>query len=123
MSKYTNGSFWKSFEIARKGFNLAYKSQRNFRIHITITGLVIILACLLRFNYVDFCLLFLAIGLVLVAELFNSVIEFSLDAYYKNKYSRLVKMAKDMAAAGVLIATVISIAVGVVLFGSHLVSL
>ena len=123
MSKYTNGSFWKSFEIARKGFNLAYKSQRNFRIHISVTVLVIILACLLHFNYVDFCLLFLAIGLVLVSELFNSVIEFSLDAYYKNKYSRLVKMAKDMAAAGVLLATVVSVAVGVVLFGSHLFSL
>lgn len=120
MSKYTHNDFFKSFATARKGLVLAYKSQKNFRIHIVAAIIATLLALLLKFDYVEFCLLFFAIGFVMVAELFNSVIEFSLDAYYKNKYSKLVKMAKDMAAGGVLIATSTSIAIGVILFGNRI---
>lgn len=116
MTKYTNNNFSKSFEIARHGFMLAYKSQRNFKTHLKIAAVTLVLALLLSFDYVEFCLLFIAIGFVLTAEIFNSVIEFAFDAYYRNKYSKLVKMAKDMSAAGVLIATVTSIAIGSLLF-------
>lgn len=117
MSKYAHNNFLKSFATARKGLRVAFKSQKNFRIHVVAMILVIILALLFRFDYVEFCLLFFAIGLVMSAELFNSVIEFALDALYKNKYSTLVKMAKDMAAGGVLIATATSISIGILLFG------
>lgn len=120
MSKYTHNSFFKSFATARKGLVVAFKSQKNFRIHNIAAIVVIILAMLFRFSYIEFCLLLFAIGFVMTAELFNSVIEFALDALYRNKYSTLVKMAKDMAAGGVLIATVTSIAIGVILFGHHL---
>ncbi len=120
MSKYTHNNFFKSFATARKGLSLAYKAQRNFRIHIIAAVIISALALLLRFDYVEFCLLFFAIGFVMVAELFNSVIEFALDAFYKNKYSRLVKMAKDMAAGGVLVATSISILIGLILFGNRI---
>ena len=121
MSKYSHNDFFKSFATARKGIRLALKSQKNFRIHLFVAVLVLIFATLLKFNSIEFCILFFAIGFVMVSELFNSVIEFSLDAYYKNKYSSLVKMAKDMAAGGVLIATIISIIIGVILFGNKLI--
>jgi len=122
MSKYTHNNFFKSFATARKGLVVAFKSQKNFRIHNAVAILVIALALILQFNYKEFCLLIFAIGFVMTAELFNSVIEFALDALYRNKYSTLVKMAKDMAAGGVLIATVTSISIGVILFGHHLLS-
>lgn len=120
MSKYTHNSFLKSFATARKGIRVALKSQKNFRVHVVVAFFVLILALLLRFNVTEFCILIFAIGFVMVSELFNSVIEFSLDAYYRNKYSTLVKMAKDMAAGGVLIATITSISIGVILFGNKL---
>lgn len=122
MSKYTHNNFSKSFATARKGIRLALKSQKNFRIHFVVAAVVLVLALLLKFNYLEFCVLFFAIGFVMVSELFNSVIEFSLDAYYKNKYSTLVKMAKDMAAGGVLISTLISSLVGLILFGNKILS-
>lgn len=122
MSKYSHNDFLKSFATARKGIRLALKSQKNFRIHLVVAVVVILLAMILKFSAIEFCILFFAIGFVMVSELFNSVIEFSLDAYYKNKYSTLVKMAKDMAAGGVLIATLTSILVGIILFGSHFLS-
>lgn len=120
MSKYTHNSFFKSFSTARKGLVVAFKSQKNFRFHNFAAIFVIILAAVFRFSYLEFCLLLFAIGFVMTAELFNSVIEFALDALYRNKYSALVKMAKDMAAGGVLISTVTSILIGVILFGHHL---
>lgn len=121
MSKYSHNNFFKSFATARKGIRLALKSQKNFRIHLIIAVFVLIFAILFKFNYIELSILVFAVGFVLISELFNSVIEFSLDAYYKNKYSSLVKMAKDMAAGGVLIATIISIIIGVILFGNKLI--
>lgn len=120
MSKYSHNNFFKSFATARKGIRLALKSQKNFRIHLIIAAFVLILALLMRFTCFEYCILIFAIGFVMVSELFNSVIEFALDAYYRNKYSTLVKMAKDMAAGGVLIATLVSISVGILLFGNKL---
>ena len=122
MSKYSHNNFFKSFATARKGIRLALKSQKNFRIHLIVAFFVLIFAFVLNFNSIEYCILLFAIGFVMVSELFNSVIEFSLDAYYKNKYSTLVKMAKDMAAGGVLISTLISSLVGLILFGNKILS-
>lgn len=120
MSKYSHNNFFKSFKTALKGLALAYKSQKNFRIHIVAAIIVVIMAFLFKFSCLEFCLLLFAIGFVMASELFNSVIEFALDALYKNKYSKLVKMAKDIAAAGVLIATVTSVLIGCLLFWRHI---
>ncbi len=56
------------------------------------------------------------IAIVLICELLNSVIEFTLDAVYGNNYSKLVEMAKDMSAGMVLLAAISSVVVGIVLF-------
>ena len=53
----------------------------------------------------------------------NSVIEFTIDSYTKNKYSKLVEMAKDMAAGTVLFATMISTILGSILFGHKIILL
>lgn len=116
MTKFKTTGYMKSIEYANKGLRVAIKSQRNFRCHIIIAFLVTVAALLLKFNMIEFCLIIFAIGLVLVAELFNSVIEFSLDALYRNKKNTLVGMAKDMSAGGVLIATFTAIIIGAILF-------
>ena len=74
----------------------------------------------MKFTIVEFCILFMTMAMVLLCELFNSVIEFALDALYHNKYSKLVEMAKDMSAGAVLISTFASIVIGSVLFGGKL---
>jgi diacylglycerol kinase len=48
--------------------------------------------------------------------MFNSAIEFSLDAIFHNRYSKMVGMAKDIAAGAVMIVTVSAILIGVLLF-------
>lgn len=123
MSKFTANDCKKSFRYANKGIRLAIKSQRNFRIQLIIAFLVIIAGIVLGFNSTELCIMIFAIAFVLTCELFNSVIEFSLDALYRNKYSKLVEMAKDMAAAAVLISTIAGICIGIILFSNKILAL
>ena len=70
----------------------------------------------LHFSEVRFCILLLTIVMVISAEMMNSAIEFALDSIYHNKYSKMVGMAKDIAAGAVMIVTVVALMVGVLLF-------
>ena len=63
-----------------------------------------------------------AIALVIVTEMLNTAIEFTLDSIYHNRYSRMVGMAKDISAGAVMVASVVAVIIGVVLFGKHLLS-
>ena len=58
----------------------------------------------------------MTIAMVISAEMFNSAIEFSLDAIFHNKFSRMVGMAKDIAAGAVMVVTIIAVMIGVLLF-------
>jgi len=120
VSKYKAPGFAGTFKNSFKGIRLALKSERNIRIHFVIAVMVITLGIVLKFTTVEFCLLLLAIAMVIIAEMVNSAIEFSLDAIFHNRYSKLVGMAKDIAAGAVMIATFISIAMGILLFGSKI---
>ncbi len=116
MSKFSTSSFKKSLSYAIKGLTIAFKSQQNFRTQLLLAVLAIFFAFILKFNGLEFCILVLMIAMVLLCELFNSVIEFVLDAVYRNKYSKLVEMAKDMSAGAVLVSTLTSIIAGAALF-------
>lgn len=108
MNKFQSRSFDKSVLYALNGIRLAFRSQRNFRKHILIAVLTITIALCMRVSVVEFCLILFSNCLVLVIEMMNSVIEFVIDAYYKNKWAKLAKLAKDIAAGAVLISATIS---------------
>ena len=118
MTKFKAQGLNNTFKNARKGFRLVLKSELNIRIHVAIAFLVIFLALILKFSALEFCILLFVIGLVIVAEMLNTAIEFTLDSIYHNRYSRMVGMAKDISAGAVMFATIISILVGVILFVS-----
>ena len=120
MTKLKAQGFNNTFKNARKGFRLVLKSEMNVRIHVAIATFVVFLALFLKFSAVEFCLLLFVIGLVIVAEMLNTAIEFTLDSIYHNKYSRMVGMAKDISAGAVMFASFISVFVGLVLFGNKL---
>ncbi|MBQ3640438.1 diacylglycerol kinase family protein [bacterium] len=123
MTKFKSSCFKESLYHAFRGLRLAVSSQRNFLIEIFIGCFVTFIAILLEFSPSDFCILFIMILIVLVCELINSVIEFTLDAVYGNNYSKLVEMAKDMSAGMVLISAIASIVVGFVLFYPYVIKL
>lgn len=123
VSKYKAPGFAGTVKNSFKGIRLALKSERNIRIHFAIAVIAITSGIVLHFTPPEFCLLLIAIAIVIIAEMMNSAIEFSLDAIFHNRYSKLVGMAKDIAAGGVMVATFISIAIGILLFGSKLMCL
>lgn len=120
MTKFKSQGFGNTFKNARKGLRLVLKSEMNIRIHSCVSFMVLISALILKFTLAEISLVLLAIGLVIVAEMLNTAIEFTLDSVYHNRYSRMVGMAKDISAGAVMVASAISFIIGVVLFGSHL---
>lgn len=108
MNKFQSRSFKRSVTYALNGVRLAFRSQRNFRKHLLIALLTLSVAFLIKVSVVEFCLILFSNCLVLVVEMLNSVVEFVIDAYYKNKWAKLAKLAKDIAAGAVLISATVS---------------
>lgn len=123
MTKYKKQNFSNTFKNARKGMRLSIKSERNIRVHLFTTVLVLITAYCLNFSIVKFCILLLTIAGVISAEMFNSAIEFSLDAIFHNRYCRMVGMAKDIAAGAVMLVTISAVMIGVLLFAPPIIQL
>ena len=123
MSRYKSQGFNNTFKNARKGFNLALKSEINIRVHVVVATIVLALAAYLKFSAIEFCIVLFAIALVICCEMLNTAIEFTLDSIYHNRYSRMVGMAKDISAGAVMFATVISVCIGVILYGSKILPL
>ena len=120
MTRFKSQGFNNTFKNARKGFRLALKSEKNIRIHCIIAFLVIITAYFLRFSAIEYCILLIAIAMVIVAEMLNSAIEFGLDSIFHNKYSKMVGMAKDISAGAVMFASFMSAIIGLIIFGKHI---
>ena len=123
MTRFKSQGFHNTFRNARKGFRLVLKSEMNIRIHISVALIVLILAMLLKFSAIEFCILLFVIALVIVSEMLNTAIEFTLDSIYHNKFSRMVGMAKDISAGAVMFASFTSLVIGLILFGKHLLTL
>lgn len=120
MTRFKSQGFKNTFKNARKGFRLVLKSEVNIRIHMAITLLVLIFAYLLNFSALEFCIVLFAIALVIVSEMLNTAIEFTLDSIYHNKYSRMVGMAKDISTGAVMFASLVALLIGLILFGKHI---
>ena len=122
MTRFKSSSVKESISHALRGLKLALSSQRNFVIEFLFGILVLFCAIFLRFDITDICIVIVMIAIVLICELINSVIEFTLDAVYKNNYSKLVEMAKDISAGMVLLSAIISVVVGILIFAKNIIS-
>ena len=120
MNKFQSRSFSRSVMFALNGVRLAFRSQRNFRKHLAIAVFSLSLAFLLKVSIIEFCLILFANMFVLVVEMMNSVIEFVIDAYYKNKWAKLAKLAKDIAAGAVLVSASASAIIAAIIYASKI---
>ncbi|MEA2720045.1 MAG: undecaprenol kinase [Candidatus Eremiobacteraeota bacterium] len=89
------------------------------RVHAAIAVLVVAAGTVLRFSLVSWAVVTLAIGLVLAAELLNTAIEAVVDLVSPAEHP-LAKRAKDVAAAGVLVASLAALAAGVFVLAATL---
>ena len=104
-----------SFRNALIGIRTAYKSQKNLRVHIFIGFFVIIFGVFLKVSIVEWLILLLTILVVVITEMFNTALEFTVDLF-STEYSKQAKKAKDVSAAGVLITAFSAILIGIIIF-------
>lgn len=108
-----------SFGYAFAGILTLLRTQANARIHALATAVVVLLGWRTGLTREEWLPLVSAIALVWVAEALNTGIEFLADAAVPDHHE-LIKHAKDVAAAGVLLAAVAALVTGGLVFGPHL---
>mgnify|MGYP004674496079 CR=1 FL=1 len=118
MNKFQSKSFKKSLMYALNGVRLTFKSQRNFRKHLLIALLSLIVSYFAGFSVLEICVVIFANTFVLVIEMLNSVVEFVIDAYYRNKWAKLAKLSKDIAAGAVLLSASASAIIFLIILSS-----
>jgi diacylglycerol kinase (ATP) len=111
-----------SFLYAGQGILYGLRTQRNFRIHLTATVVVLIFGIALKLPNIDIAVLGLTCGAVMALELINTALEAVVDLTVKQTYHELAKIAKDCAAGAVLIAAITAILVGICLIAPPLIA-
>lgn len=115
-------SFNESLRFAWAGLAWAWRTQGNIRRHAAAAAAALGLAWWLKVPPGEQALVVLTIGLVIVAELINTAVEATVDLY-RRSYHPLAGTAKDVAAAAVLVAALVAVVVGLIVFGPPLVRL
>ncbi len=104
-----------SFGYALKGLRLFFRTQPNARIHCVILLFVVILGAFLKLNVWEWMAICFAAGLVFVAELLNTAVELLVDLVSPD-FNELAGKVKDVAAGAVLVAAIIAVVIGLLVF-------
>jgi diacylglycerol kinase len=104
-----------SFACAFRGIAALMKSEVHARIHLGGTIVVLALGWWFEITAGEWLAVVLAIGLVWVAEALNTAIEYVADLAHPDEHPE-VKKLKDLAAAAVLFASLVALAVGLIVF-------
>ena len=104
-----------SFNYAFEGIVHVLRTQRNMRIHFMIAIGVLVAALAFDVSKIELIALLLAIAFVLIAEMVNTAIEAAVDVA-STSFDPMAKLAKDIAAGAVLIASVNAVAIGYLVF-------
>jgi len=104
-----------SFKFAADGIKEAFQSEKNIKVHFLLMLLAIILGIILKLSLVEWAILTITIELVLILEFINTSLEQIVDIVSPEKQEK-ARIAKDVAAASVLISAIIAVLVGVFLF-------
>lgn len=89
------------------------------RIHFALLVLLCIVGLALRLTTMEWAVLLLAAGAVLGLELLNSAVERAVDLAEPDE-SEMAAQAKNLAAGGVLVASVVAVLVGILVLGPKL---
>jgi diacylglycerol kinase (ATP) len=111
-------SLFHSFNHAAEGIIQAVRTQRNLWIHFAVAVAVLVAAIGFGATKLELAVLLLAITFVLVAELVNTAVEAAVDVA-STAFDPMAKLAKDIAAGAVLVASLNAVAVGYLVFSGE----
>ncbi|MBD0338618.1 MAG: diacylglycerol kinase [Thermoleophilia bacterium] len=104
-----------SFNYAFEGIIHVLRTQRNMRIHFLVAAAVLVAAIAIGVSRLELIALMISIAFVLIAEMINTAIEGTIDVS-TTSFDPNAKLAKDIAAGAVLIATVNAVVIGYLVF-------
>jgi diacylglycerol kinase (ATP) len=116
---FKNKTFIDSFNNAVNGLKFVFKNERNFKIHIAAAILVFLFSLFMDFSSIELLLITITVSFVFFAEIINTAIESIVNTMIK-VYHPKAKIIKDVAASGVLIASINSIVVAHIVFVGRL---
>ena len=105
----------KSFKYAQKGFIKTWREEQNLQIQSMVATLILFLSYYLGLNRMEWIVIILLIGLVMLMELANSAVERIADVL-KPRINSYVKEIKDISAAAVMFSSLIAVIVGIMIF-------
>jgi diacylglycerol kinase len=112
----------RSFGFAFEGLWTILRTQPNFWVHLSAAAVALGGAFTLGFTVAEIALVVLTIAVVLIVEAVNTALETLCDLVSPGQHP-LIKRAKDISAAAVLIAALAAISVALLLFGPRLANL
>lgn len=109
----------KSFSHATDGILYVFITQRNMKIHLGITILVLVFSFVFKVATYQLLFVLSSIALVMCMELVNTAVEKTVDLV-TNEFHPLAKIAKDVAAGAVLFAAIFAFIIGLYVFLPYL---
>lgn len=105
----------RSFRFAFQGIRVTFKTQPHFTLYVIAIIPIIAIGIYLGLETFEWGLVVFAIGFVLVAELFNTAIEYLGDEASNGRKSDLIRNTKDIAAAAVLLSAATALVIGILI--------
>ncbi|GGC92033.1 diacylglycerol kinase [Thalassobacillus devorans] len=109
------------FKYAWRGILTVTKTERNMKYHLIIATIVLVCSMIMQISRVEWAIVLLVIGLVLTMEMINTSLEKAMD-HLSPDIHPTVGMVKDIAAGAVLIAALLSVIIGLMIFIPKLVA-
>ena len=119
--EHRHHSLGESFRYAAAGIVSVIRRERNMKIHLTVTALVIIFGFVLGITRTEWLICIGLFGLVMALEAVNTAVESAVDLVTEEKRP-MAKLAKDAAAGAVLIAAICAAVIGLMIFVPYLMS-
>jgi len=110
-----NKSFLEAVINAFNGMRYFFLHEINGIIQLAVAALAIALAVGLRISTNEWLLVMVCIGFVIALEMLNTAIE-NLCNVVQEEYHPIIKIVKDVAAAAVMWAAIVSVIIGLIIF-------
>ncbi|WP_206215431.1 MULTISPECIES: diacylglycerol kinase family protein [unclassified Enterococcus] len=111
-----NKHFMMSVEFAIQGVKTVFDEERNMKKHVVFGVLALLMGLVFRLDRMEWLWLFLAVFLVWIVEIMNTVFENVVDMFTDCHFHPIGKKIKDMAAGAVLLTACFAVIVGLILF-------
>jgi len=115
MQNHKNQGFRAAFRNAFLGFHYALSTEKNLKRHFAAGILAVAAGLILQISLIEWCIILLTINTVIVAELLNTALEYTVDIASPEK-REMARRAKDVSAAAVLVTASCSVIVGLLIY-------